>query len=392
MGDLKRLQRSGWVRAGVPQPESVADHSYRLALLALALAPRFGIDAGRAASIALVHDLAESRTGDLYVHPDRSDAAARRDAKRKEEARILADLLGRAPGTDEWTGWLAEYQTGSSAEGRFVRALDKLEMALSALDYERTYGIDLEEFWESAREGLEPGPITDLLAEIRSRRPALTKGRGTRWIYLHGFASGKSSNKGVFLRDRFAAKGVHLEILDLNLDLEGREAFRTLTISRILATVDRLLDGSMRAVLLGSSLGGYAAALAAARDRRVEAAVLVAPAFGFGRRFIERLPPGALAAGEFETHHHEYGAPRRVSTGLFEDALAYPEFPDLRCPTLIIHGRRDESVPAELSSRFAAERPNVRLVLVDDDHALALPATLETLWRETASFLERYLL
>jgi len=206
-----------------------------------------------------------------------------------------------------------------------------------------------------------------------------------RHLYLHGFASGPRSSKAVFLKGRFAARGVDLVVPDLN---EGEGGFTGLTVTRMLDRVARELAGAERAILFGSSLGGYTAALHAARDPRVERVVLLAPAFSFGRRFLERLPPEVRAAGRFDVFHHDAGAMRPISTAIFEDAERYPEFPDVRCPALAIHGRFDESVPVELSERFAADRPNVRLVVLEDDHQLRTPASLEAIWRETAAFVD----
>ena len=59
VGLLKRQKRTGWVLRGVPLPESVADHSYRMAMLAMICSVP-GVDSGRAVQIALVHDLAEA--------------------------------------------------------------------------------------------------------------------------------------------------------------------------------------------------------------------------------------------------------------------------------------------------------------------------------------------
>ncbi|HEV8359378.1 MAG TPA: HD domain-containing protein, partial [Candidatus Thermoplasmatota archaeon] len=61
---LKRTPRAGWKRVGIARPESVADHSWRLALMAMLYAEMLGLDAGKAARIAVLHDLAEARTGD----------------------------------------------------------------------------------------------------------------------------------------------------------------------------------------------------------------------------------------------------------------------------------------------------------------------------------------
>jgi hypothetical protein len=206
-------------------------------------------------------------------------------------------------------------------------------------------------------------------------------------VYLHGFASGPSSAKAVFLKAKLAEREVDLFVPDLN---EGD--FAGLTVTRILAHLARLLAGARRVILFGSSLGGYAAALHAARDpERVVAAVVLAPAFGFGRRFLERLPPEVRAAGELEVYHYATGQPAHIKTAIFEDALRYPEEPDVRCPVLDIHGRFDESVPVAISEAFAAKRPNVRLVILEDDHQIKTRASLDAIWRETESFLAPWL-
>ena len=62
--NLQRQKRTGWIKSGIEEPESVADHSYRAALLAMVV-PLTGVDAGRCMRMALVHDLAESIVGDI---------------------------------------------------------------------------------------------------------------------------------------------------------------------------------------------------------------------------------------------------------------------------------------------------------------------------------------
>ena len=100
-------------------------------------------------------------------------------------------------------------------------------------------------------------------------------------VYLHGFASGPGSQKAQYFRERFAGCGVDLAIPDL----AGGD-FEHLTITRQLQVIEHRVDG--RAVaLIGSSMGGYLAALYAARHAGVERVVLMAPAFGFARRWPE---------------------------------------------------------------------------------------------------------
>mgnify|MGYP002877414947 CR=1 FL=1 len=64
------------------------------------------------------------------------------------------------------------------------------------------------------------------------------------------------------------------------------------------------------------------------------------------------------------------GRPTEVHWGLVEDAASHPPRPAAPCPTVIIHGRADETVPIAISRRYAAEHPSVRLVELDDDHSL----------------------
>ncbi|MFH1462774.1 MAG: HD domain-containing protein [Pseudomonadota bacterium] len=147
---LKELPRAGWVRAGVPAPESVAAHSWGVAWLVLALCPP-GVDRGRALALAVLHDLAEVRAGDLT--PADGVPAAEKSAR---EARALAGLMGPLEGRAELAGLWREFEARSTPEARFVRACDKLDMALQAARYREITGLDLQEFVDSAL-----GELTD---------------------------------------------------------------------------------------------------------------------------------------------------------------------------------------------------------------------------------------
>lgn len=141
---LKALPRAGWVRAGVAAPESVAAHSWGVAWLVLALCPP-GLDRGRALAIALLHDLAEVRVGDLTPH----DPVAPAEKARREDAAFRALV---APFADhaEFEALYREYADQSSPEGRFVKACDKVDMALQAQAYQAAGDHDLREFIDSA--------------------------------------------------------------------------------------------------------------------------------------------------------------------------------------------------------------------------------------------------
>ena len=170
-GRLKRVPRSGWVRTHIDDPESVADHSYRLALLALILADREGLDPMRSVALALIHDLAEADVGDRYVDPSTPDARDRSRRKGEVERAALMTRLDGIPERDRWLEWFDDYRCGRTREAQLVRSLDKLEMALTALDYEWEQGVVLDEFWQSAEAGIEFPAVGSLFRSARARRP-----------------------------------------------------------------------------------------------------------------------------------------------------------------------------------------------------------------------------
>ena len=204
-----------------------------------------------------------------------------------------------------------------------------------------------------------------------------------RLVYLHGFASGPQSSKGQFLQQRWAEIGRRLELPDLT-----QGDFEHSTLTQQLTFLDTLL-GSDPAILLGSSLGGYLAALFAAGHRqRVPGLVLLAPAFGFARRWAESLGEQTMREwrerGWRPIYHYGEKQERRIGYGLLGDGLQYEEFPEVRQAALVIHGRHDQSVDHRLSVRFAEGRPNVELILYDSDHQLL--DVLEPMWERVREF------
>jgi hypothetical protein len=197
-------------------------------------------------------------------------------------------------------------------------------------------------------------------------------------IYLHGFASGPQSSKAQYFRRRFAELGMELQIPDLN---DG--AFESLTLSSQLRAIESIAQGN-DVRLLGSSMGGYLAALYAARHPEVTQLVLLAPAFGFARRWRNML--GAEKVDEWRrtgwlpVYHYGNKTEQRVGYSLLEDAEQYEDYPAVSQPVLIFHGLHDDVVPAELSRRFAELRPQTTLRIMESDHQLL--NVLEEMWTE----------
>ncbi len=205
-------------------------------------------------------------------------------------------------------------------------------------------------------------------------------------LYLHGFASGPSSHKARVLSERFAAIGVGMEIPDLT---PGNDGFERSSLSSMLAVAEAtLVRGDPPHAIIGSSLGGYLAALAASRDPSIERLVLMAPAFRLFERWEKRLTPEELASwrrGGLETMHFASNQRRRIGWQFFEDARRQPAFPAVRVPTLCIAGTRDDTVPLADVEAFVARTPTARLLAVDDGHDLA--ASLDRIFEEARTFL-----
>jgi uncharacterized protein len=202
-----------------------------------------------------------------------------------------------------------------------------------------------------------------------------------RILYLHGFASGPRSAKGVAFAAHFAARAA-IERLDLRVP-----SLEHLRLSRMIDRVQAAIGGPAdRAVLIGSSLGGLTAARVAERDARVSALILLAPAFRMIERWPRRLGDEAWQAwqrdGWMAIEDHAERRAARIDFGFAEDAGAVDAdgggWPDVRVPTLILHGTGDATVDVELSREFAASRRWVRLIELDDGHELvaSLPAIL----------------
>ncbi len=203
-------------------------------------------------------------------------------------------------------------------------------------------------------------------------------------VYLHGFASSPQSSKAQYFRRRFAERGVDLQIPQLD---EGN--FEALTITGQLQVIDQAVKGEP-AILIGSSLGGYLAAMYAEHHPRIERLVLLAPAFEFPRRWWDQFSAEDLARwkqdGWRKFYHYSYGEERPLSYKFVEDAARYEQDQqDFRQPALILHGIADPVVPAEVSMRFAERHANVTLRLIESGHELT--DVLDRLWAEAAIFL-----
>lgn len=178
---LKDERRTGWELRGISDPETVAGHSWGVALLCLVYGPQGTIDVDRALRLAVIHDLAEAETGDVAtrVNPETQTVSAEEKEAREREA--MAALSKPFDFLSLWE----EYEARKSAEARFVKDMDLIDMCLQALVYEREERYekgesnefeqfsDLDEFFATAEPRLTTDVGRELFSEIRGRYEAV---------------------------------------------------------------------------------------------------------------------------------------------------------------------------------------------------------------------------
>jgi pimeloyl-ACP methyl ester carboxylesterase len=207
-------------------------------------------------------------------------------------------------------------------------------------------------------------------------------------IYLHGFASGPTSRKATAFSEHYGKRGIAVERLDLRVP-----SFEHLRLSAMIEHVRAAIKGP--AIVIGSSLGALTAARVAEREPRVQAAVLLAPAF----QLVERWRAQLEAVGEWadwkrtgwrEVYDYSTGGSSKIDYGFIEDAERIDVgFPDVKQPTLVLHGTGDETVPISRSREFVKSHPNAKLVELADGHELG--NTIPRLLEESDRFLATWL-
>ena len=164
VGDLKEIKRSGWIRKGIINPESVAEHSFRTAILALVLADKFNVDKDKCIKMGLMHDITESIVGDITPHDNVS-----KEEKNKREMEAI-NVLTQDLNNEIKDLWI-EFEEKKTPESIFVNQLDKIEMIFQAIEYEkRNKNINFDEFWEYTRKNIKDNKLEELYNLLLMKR------------------------------------------------------------------------------------------------------------------------------------------------------------------------------------------------------------------------------
>lgn len=211
-GKLKDIKRTGWVRSGIPFPESDADHMHRCAMCAMLLfQDNFDeqdddndhasyyhpskVDKNKLLKMALTHDLCESLAGDITPHCG-TELLMSKEAKEQAAMEEIRNLIGDPLGTELFDLW-REYEDQESVEAIYCKDIDKFEMVVQAFEYEEKHLI------RRSTNNVDRDPVSvDVSAEPIALRTTLPgDGSGVLQQPLRGFfASTNSSIKTPLFR------------------------------------------------------------------------------------------------------------------------------------------------------------------------------------------------
>ena len=175
-GILKRLKRTGWVKKGVSSPESVADHSYRVALMTMTIGSMkrqrgeiFNLE--KALSLSLLHDLPESFIGDL--DPETKEILGKRRVTELQRQAVTSSLDAMPEKLRTlYEKMFQEYENQRTPEAQLVKQIDYVEMILQAREYsEAEEDGNLEEFWRTWKNNTYDEDIRSLLESIFNDPP-----------------------------------------------------------------------------------------------------------------------------------------------------------------------------------------------------------------------------
>ena len=163
--NLKNIYRQGWIeKLKISSPESVGDHTYFMAIMGMIFSSKTNLNTEKILKMILIHDLAESKIGDLT--PEKLPFDEKKDLENSAFFKICQNLSKdtRLEFLELWK----EFQENITLESKFVHQIDKLEMAFQAKIYEKSIANkdNIEIFLETARNSITNQKLKEILSEI----------------------------------------------------------------------------------------------------------------------------------------------------------------------------------------------------------------------------------
>jgi 5'-deoxynucleotidase YfbR-like HD superfamily hydrolase len=167
MGFLKQVRRAGWSLAGISDSETIAEHSFRTAIVGLILASEEGADAARTALLCLLHDSQESRTGDI-------PSVGRPYVTTAHNIDVTADqTAGFPPSTGQFIRDLVEeYEAAETIEAQLAHEADKLECVFQAREYQAQRSADTTPWIKSCTDRIKSRTGQRLAKEALETSPS----------------------------------------------------------------------------------------------------------------------------------------------------------------------------------------------------------------------------
>jgi putative hydrolases of HD superfamily len=162
---LKNLFRQGWLKKGVKKKfcESVADHSFSTTILAWLIADKYlpELDIVKILKYSLIHEIGEIYAGDITPDDNITE-----DEKYELEIASVKKVFSKLKHGDEYIKLWEEFEKAENKEAKFIKQIDKLEMALQAHFYEQKLDLNLRDFKDSAKKVLNDDVLKELLLSL----------------------------------------------------------------------------------------------------------------------------------------------------------------------------------------------------------------------------------
>lgn len=167
----KGIVRTGWQMMNIPNPESIAEHSFQLCVIAMIFADQLGVDREKLIKMAIIHDLGKIFTGDVVWSRGNIIDIKKRQEKEIFESQGIEVLFTKLGNKKEYQSIFKEMTERKSMEAEVLWQLDKLEMAIQALKYELTTGKNLDEFFVNTDLQLTEPFLRDVFSHVLAQRP-----------------------------------------------------------------------------------------------------------------------------------------------------------------------------------------------------------------------------